>query len=117
MRRSQQISLHEVWKVQHVHEDARDVHRVEVLVRNFGNMETATSGRLRFDKESGQTGEVLIWCRKCSARVFCEAENGFKIDERLQTRARTHWRAWQDVETNSDPTVPSHLSFRKWKLF
>ena len=55
---SRQVSVHEMRKRKHIHEDAKKMHRSEILVKKFGKMvKTTFWGH----------GEVLIWCRKCSA--------------------------------------------------
>ena len=49
---SHQVSMHEVCKRQQVHEDARNMHRADVLVRKIGKMENVSPGRSRFGKEN-----------------------------------------------------------------
>ena len=51
--------MHEVWKRQQVHEDARKMFRTKTFC-----LKILESGerRSRLDKQ----GEILIWCRKCS---------------------------------------------------
>ena len=77
----------EMWKKQQVHENAMNMYRADVLVKERGMMEKATLGR----------GSDLV------QKMFgpCEAENWTKIDEVLQSRASGHKRARQNVETNS----------------
>ena len=41
----EEIPMLEVWKRQQVHEDARQMHRAEILGKEFGKMEKATHGR------------------------------------------------------------------------
>ena len=42
----EEMSMHEVWKRKQVHEDAWQMHGVEILGNIFGEMEKATFGRL-----------------------------------------------------------------------
>ena len=46
--RGQQVSMHEVWKRQQVHEDARKMHRDKVPVRNFWKMEKSGTWEVQF---------------------------------------------------------------------
>ena len=63
-----------MWKRQQVHEDAREMHRAEVIVRKLGKMEKATLGRPRFGKKNGQAGRSSDLVQKMLG--LCEAENG-----------------------------------------
>ena len=42
---SRQVSMYEMWKRKQIHEDARKMHRTNILVKKFGEMEKASSGR------------------------------------------------------------------------
>ena len=82
-------------KKQQVHEDARKMHRAEVLLRKVGKMVKATDLVRRVDRQGGH----IDWVQKVLGPR--EAENGTIIDELLQAGASGHKRAWTNVETNS----------------
>ena len=48
----QQVPMHETWKGQQGHEDARKMYRTEIFGNLFGKMEKATSGRTRNGKKN-----------------------------------------------------------------
>ena len=50
------VPMHEMWKGQQVHEDARKMHKAEVPVMKFGKVVKSTCWEPRFGKKSGQTG-------------------------------------------------------------
>ena len=62
--------MHEMWKRQQVHEDAKEMCRTETLGDNFkaqnGKMGKAACAKTRTTRRVDSKGEVLIWCRKCS---------------------------------------------------
>ena len=85
LRCCQQVSMHEMWKRQQVHENARNMHRAEVLVKDLGELENATFERARYGKKNGQAGRSFHPVQNMFGP--CEAKHGTNIDELLQARA------------------------------
>ena len=87
---AKQVSMHEVWKRQQVHEDARKMYRVEVLVRKlWENGESDIREHGKFTLEVAICSEEWIGSSDLVQKMLglCEAENGTKVDEVLQARA------------------------------
>ena len=59
--------MHEMWKGQQVHEDAKEMHRTEVLVRKLGKMGKRDLGAHDLVRRVDRQCEVLIWCRNARA--------------------------------------------------
>ena len=61
--------MYEVWKKWEVHQNARKVHRAEVLVRKVGQMGKATFGRPRFGEKSSQAGRNIDLVQEGNAQA------------------------------------------------
>ena len=89
--------MHEMWKREQVHANARKMYRAEILGKEFGIMGNATHGRTRYGKKNGQAErsfdlvQIVLGLRT--------TENGTTTDELLQAGASGHKRAWQRVQT------------------
>ena len=66
VRGNQQVSVHELWKKQQKHEDARNMHRTKNVVGTFGKLKKRQLGRHELVRRMDRQGEVLIWYRKSS---------------------------------------------------
>ena len=83
------------------------MHRDKVLVKEFGEMEKATTWRPRSGKKSGQAGRSVDLVQKMLG--LCETENGTEIVELSQAGAGWHKRARENVGTKR------FVEFRKRK--
>ena len=62
--------MHEVWKRQQVHEDARKMHRAEVCVRKiWGKKRKRHLGGHDLVRSVGRQRDFLVWCRTCSGHA------------------------------------------------
>ena len=89
--------MHEVWKKQQVHEDAREMYRTQVLVEKMENGESVTLEVMIWSGQMGRSPDMV-------QKVFgiCDAKNGIETNELLQTRTDGHKGIWQNVEENSN---------------
>ena len=95
--------MHEVWKRQQVHEDARKMHRAEVLDRNFGKKGKATCGRPRFGEKSGQAGRSSDLVQKCSGHA--RPEHGMNCCKPELVGTKEHGKILKRIQILEDGRV------------
>ena len=61
--------MHEMWNMLEIFGITCNMHRAEVLVRNFGTWRKRHLGGHDLVTRVDIQGEVLIWCRKCSGNA------------------------------------------------
>ena len=108
--------MHEVWKRQQEHEDARNMHRANILVNKCWKNGEGHLGGHDLVRRMDRQGEVLIWCRKCSGyarqRMGPKLKNCCKPE---QVGTKEYGKMLKRIQVLEDGRVRAKEA-RNWKI-